>query len=56
MMVHGPANVKLNVTVVTQSHAVLTGLLEMVEDIGSLLFGVALVTLLQLTGIGVRRY
>ena len=56
MMMHGPVNVKLDITVVTQSHAVLTGLLERAEDIGSLLFGVAIVTLLQLTGTGVRSY
>lgn len=46
----------MDVTTVTQSHAVLTGLLERVQDVGSLPFGVALMTLLQLTGIGVRRY
>jgi hypothetical protein len=46
----------VDVTTVTQIHAVLTGLLEGVEDVGSLLFDVALMTLLQLSGIGLRRY
>jgi hypothetical protein len=46
----------VDVTTVTHIHPVLIGLLEGVEDVGSLLFDVALMTLLQLSGIGLRRY